>query len=298
MPIHCYSRLSNSRFIHFLSLFLFTSFFMSTTLYAKAPNMMLLKSYNNENINGWVMSEKLDGIRGYWDGKELYSKGGYLLHPPAYFIKNFPPFPIDGELFSQRGEFENISSIVRSTQQDKGWYKLKLHVFEVPNTHGNLFERLNRLKHYLVLHPSSYIQIIPQYPIQNKQQALDFLEGVKNNNGEGIVVRNPHAPAQTSLTTQVLKIKPVSQGTCKVISHNKGNKSFQNVLGSVTCQNDLGNFRIGSGFTLEERRHPPAIGSMINFQYRGLTKNRLPRFATFLSNATLIPKTQQTPPNN
>jgi len=42
-------------------------------LLADKPNLMLLKTYKDQNITGWIMSEKLDGIRAYWDGKQLLS---------------------------------------------------------------------------------------------------------------------------------------------------------------------------------------------------------------------------------
>ena len=57
---------------------------------------MLLENYKDQNVIGWVMSEKLDGVRGYWDGKQLFTRGGIPLNPPAYFLENFPPFAIDG----------------------------------------------------------------------------------------------------------------------------------------------------------------------------------------------------------
>jgi hypothetical protein len=36
--------------------------------------------YNNENPKGWYMSEKLDGIRAYWNGKEFLSKRGFYFN--------------------------------------------------------------------------------------------------------------------------------------------------------------------------------------------------------------------------
>lgn len=67
-------------------------------LLADKPNMMLLKTYKDQNITGWVMSEKLDGIRAYWDGKQLLTRKGNAIHAPKWFSKNYPPFEIDGEL--------------------------------------------------------------------------------------------------------------------------------------------------------------------------------------------------------
>ena len=62
-------------------------------LYA-APNLILAKEYNGQNIAGWAMSEKLDGVRAYWDGRKLISRQGHPFSPPASFTRQFHPrFP-------------------------------------------------------------------------------------------------------------------------------------------------------------------------------------------------------------
>ena len=52
------------------------------------------------------MSEKLDGIRAYWDGTHLISRGGKIIHAPEWFTKNYPLFEIDGELWTKREDFD------------------------------------------------------------------------------------------------------------------------------------------------------------------------------------------------
>ncbi len=55
------------------------------------------------------------------------------------------------------------------------------------------------------------------------------------------------------------------------------------MLGSLEVEMPDGKrFRIGTGFTDAVRKNPPAIGEMVTYQYRGLTKKGLPRFASFL----------------
>jgi hypothetical protein len=46
------------------------------------------------------LSEKLDGVRAFWDGVRLYSKQGHVLHAPKWF-SNFLPknVALDGELW-------------------------------------------------------------------------------------------------------------------------------------------------------------------------------------------------------
>lgn len=255
-------------------------FFISLPLFAKSPDLMLLGQYKDQDISGWVMSEKLDGVRGFWDGKQLISRQGYPLNPPDYFVKNFPPFAIDGELFSERGKFEEISSIVRSAEP-KGWYKLKLHVFDVPNAKGNLFKRLDFLRQHLSRHPTPHIEIIEQLPIQDKAHLERFYRSVLVQGGEGVVVRNPNAAYIQGRSAQILKMKPVLDEECTVVAHHKGKGKYADKLGAVTCENRHGRFRIGSGFKDKERENPPPIGTVITYKYRGLTESGKPRFATF-----------------
>ncbi|TLU75001.1 DNA ligase [Mannheimia varigena] len=250
-------------------------------LLAKSPNLMLLRQYKGQDLSGWIMSEKLDGVRGFWDGKQLISRQGYPLNPPDYFIQHFPPFAIDGELFSEVGKFEEISSIVRSAEP-KGWYKLKLHVFDVPNAEGDLFKRLDFLRKYLNQHPTPHIEIIEQIPIQDKTHLEQFYQSVLAKGGEGVVVRNPNAAYVNGRSAQILKIKPVLDEECTVIAHHKGKGKYANKLGAVSCENQRGRFRIGSGFKDKDRENPPPIGSTITYKYRGLTESGKPRFATYL----------------
>lgn len=253
---------------------------LTTITWAKSPELMLLGTYQHQDIKGWVMSEKLDGVRGYWTGAELISRQGQRLSPPAYFSANFPPFAIDGELWSDRNQFEKISSITKSFKGDD-WESLKLHVFDVPDAEGNLYERLQKLEDYLKAHPSQYISIIKQIPVKNREHLQRFLKEVEAKGGEGVVVRNPNAPYERKRSQQILKLKPVYDEECRVIAHHQGKGQFAAVLGSVTCENERGRFRIGSGFNLEDRRNPPPIGSMITYKYRGFTATGKPRFATY-----------------
>ena len=53
------------------------------SIYTFAVELQKPKVYNgDENIVGWLMSEKLDGIRGYWNGKELQTRRGKKIYSP------------------------------------------------------------------------------------------------------------------------------------------------------------------------------------------------------------------------
>ncbi|HRL33655.1 MAG TPA: DNA ligase, partial [Neisseria sp.] len=106
---------------------------------AATPDLLLAQEFKGQNVTGWAMSEKLDGVRAYWNGKQLISRQGYPFTPPSGYTAHFPPFPLDGELYSRRNQFEQISASVR--QHSGNWQDIKLHVFDVPQAQGNLYQR-------------------------------------------------------------------------------------------------------------------------------------------------------------
>jgi DNA ligase-1 len=225
------------------------------------------------------MSEKLDGIRAYWDGKNLISRGGNVIHAPKWFTKEYPPFEIDGELWTKRENFENISSIVRDKVPSKEWRDIKHYIFEVPHAKGGLFERLEEVRPY----EGEVINIIPQTKVIDKHHLQQFLRDIESKGGEGVVVRDPKALYIDKRSSKALKVKTFLDRECKIIAYNEGHGKFEGLLGSVTCRLDNNvTFKIGSGFSLEERKNPPAIGSLITFKYKEMTKYGKPRFPVFL----------------
>lgn len=91
---------------------------------------------------------------------------------PKGFTAQFPPYPLDGELYSGRGQFEQISATVRSVSSD--WRGIRLHVFDVPKAQGNLYQRLAVATQWLKTHPNAPITIIPQIKVRDRRHAMDF----------------------------------------------------------------------------------------------------------------------------
>ncbi len=257
--------------------------FLLNTLFAQNPKLLLLKTYKDQNVSGWLMSEKLDGVRAYWDGKNLLSRGGKILHAPKWFTKDFPPFAIDGELWSKRGEFEYIQSVVMDKKPSIEWKNITYNIFEVPSQKGGLMERLEVLDKYLRFKKILHVKIIEQITCKNKKHLEKFFKKVKQSGGEGIVLRDPNALYIAKRTSKALKLKGYEDAECEVVKHHKGKGKYKNVLGSFTCKLSNGvTFKIGSGLSDELRYNPPKVGSIITFKYQGLTKYNKPRFPIFL----------------
>lgn len=225
------------------------------------------------------MSEKLDGIRAYWDGIHLISRGGKIIHSPKWFTKNYPPFEIDGELWTKRGDFENISSIVRDKIPSDEWKEIKHYIFEVPNAKGGLSDRLSKVEPYI----GKYIKRINQIPINNKNHLEAFLKEIEKKGGEGLVIRDPKVSYINKRTSKALKVKTFQDAECEVLGYTKGKGKYQDVIGAIKCQLNNGvQFKIGTGLSDKARANPPKIGEMVTFQYQKLTKYGKPRFPVYL----------------
>lgn len=251
-----------------------------------ATEILLLKTYEKKkDVVGWLMSEKLDGIRGVWTGKVLLSKNGNPIYAPRNFIKALPPFALDGELWTFQNDFETIQSIVLRNQPDNRWDRIKYYIFEVPNQQGGLLERLTVLKDYLKLNPkaANVIKIIRQERVVSIEHLESRLDKVLAAKGEGLVVRNGKIPYHTGRSRHDLKVKKAKYAECTVVGFKQGKGKFTGLVGSLICE--LANkeiIHIGSGLTLKERKLPPETGSMITFKYYGLTKNGKPKFPVFM----------------
>jgi DNA ligase-1 len=94
------------------------------------------------------MSEKLDGVRGYWNGETFYSRQGNVFNAPKWFTADLPKEHLDGELWCGRGLFQKTLSIVKtqkdSTQGD--WKYVTYLVFDAPKHGGKYEERVEWLK--------------------------------------------------------------------------------------------------------------------------------------------------------
>ncbi|MGS0692029.1 DNA ligase [Shewanella sp. 30m-9] len=235
------------------------------------------------NISDYLVSEKLDGVRGYWDGKAMYSRSGRLINLPTWFVEGFPDFPLDGELWIERGAFEQVSATVRKTKAaDAEWAKVRFWVFDLPDD-PNVFElRYDRARKVLQ-GISPFLGVIRQYTLSTHQTLDSELQSIIDGNGEGLMLHKKTALYKVGRSKDIVKLKPFYDAEALVVAHTPGKGKFSGMLGALVVKNVQGKvFNLGSGFTLEQRRNPPQIGSQVTYKYFGLTQKGTPRFASFL----------------
>ncbi len=248
------------------------------------PDIMLAKIYERGiDVTQYWVSEKLDGVRARWDGTQLISRGGLIFATPDWFTQGFPPNPLDGELWTERSQYENVSSIVRKHQPHKGWRSVRLMVFDLP-AHGGMFdERVQAMKQIVLQTKSPYLGVIEQWRVGNENELKQRLQSVIDRGGEGLMLHRNTARYASGRSHDLLKLKPFSDAEATVIGYRPGKGKYLGHVGSLKVQTDDGRqFFIGTGLSDEERRHPPPLNSRITFRFQGRTKNGIPRFPVFL----------------
>ena len=232
----------------------------------------------------YLISEKLDGVRALWDGSTLRFRSGRTIAAPAWFLAKLPKTPLDGELWLGRGKFDLLSGMVRKAQPvDTEWEQLKYMVFELPHGVGTFAERAALLKLVVRGVGWSQLQGVEQFRIPNQAVLRDRLKAVNAAGGEGLMLHLASAPYVTGRSDVLLKFKSLADAEAEVIGHVPGKGKYAGMTGALQVRTADGQqFRLGTGLSDEERKNPPAIGTMVTYTFRDVTPNGKPRFASFL----------------
>lgn len=245
------------------------------------PQLMLAETYQHaSDLTQYWVSEKLDGIRARWTGAQLISRGGHVIAAPAWFTQGFPPQPLDGELWLARGQFDALSGAVRSLTPDpKRWRNIRFMIFDLPGHPGNFNQRLTALGTL----QAPYLGAIPQRKFTRHTELLAHLNKVTDQGGEGLMLHRGSALYHPGRSDDLLKLKRHQDGEATVIGQLPGNGRLQGMMGALLVEMPNGKrFKIGTGFSDDQRRQPPPVGSVITYKYYGLTANGIPRFASFM----------------
>ena len=236
------------------------------------------------DLSSWLMSEKLDGVRGYWDGRQLFSKNGTPFCPPPAFTGNFPDFPIEGEIWGGRNTFEKTIGIVKKQQPHDGWLELKFAIFDVPKAPGGFENRLKKAEDWFAGHPSAYAFVIEHHPVDNHEHLATELNRIDSLGGEGIILRRRGSLYTPGRSNDILKVKSYDDREAIVVAHLPGRGRNEGKMGSLLVELPESGirFKIGSGFSDAMRSHPPPIGSLITFKLYGVYASGIPKFPSFL----------------
>lgn len=253
------------------------------------PPCLLAHSWDGaQDMSGWIASEKLDGVRAWWDGKTFWSRLGNEYHAPQWFKDQMPKdVVLDGELFAGNGKFqETVGCVKKLNPIDAEWKTIKFMIFDAPTNPGTYQERLVYLQDHVV--PSAndepYHQLVGTKRMVDNNHVRAYLKLMETSGYEGIMLREPSSLYVDGRSTTLLKVKTFFDCEVTVSGYQNGKGKHKGRMGSLDCKMDSGvEFNVGSGFTDKERVAPPAIGTRVTVRYQELTRDGVPRFPTFVS---------------
>ena len=276
--------------VSFHSLIILISFLIASQSFADKPKLQLATLYHSGlEVSDYFVSEKLDGVRGYWDGQQLLTRQGYPIDAPAWFVEPLPKQPLDGELWIGRGQFETVSALIRShgggdhKGRDSDWRQVKFLLFDLPQFSGTFSQRLTQLKRIVDEVDRNWVQLVPQRQMASETELMARLEQVVSGGGEGLMLHHEDALYKPGRSTDLLKLKQWQDAEATVIGYQPGKGKYAGMLGSLLVETAEGmRFKLGSGLSDAQRKNPPAIGCQVTYKYTGVSARGVPRFASFM----------------
>lgn len=255
-----------------------------------APPLMLAKVYQpGMALADYWVSEKYDGLRGYWDGRQLLTRGGQRIAVPDWFVANWPATPMDGELWAGRGQFQKaLSTVSQQSPDDAAWRGMRFMVFDLPAHGGRFSERLNALKPLVDELKQPWVLAVAQSRPSGPQALQTLLTQTVTGGGEGLMLHRSASLYASGRSDDLLKLKNHEDSDARVVGHEPGQGKYAGLLGALLVEvpgakgQPAQRFKLGAGLSDEQRRQPPPIGSMVTYRFRGTTDSGLPRFATFM----------------
>ena len=257
---------------------------------AGAPALMLANVYRPGVVlaDYWV-SEKYDGVRGYWDGQALWTRGGERVLAPGWFTAGWPQTAMDGELWAGHGQFAKAVSTVRQqTLNDAAWRAMRFMVFDLPAQAGTFNERISALNGVVGRIDQPWVQPVAQFKVANHQALQALLLKTVKDGGEGLVLHRGASLYKGQRSDDLLKFKTHDDSEARVVEHLPGKGKYAGKMGALLVEMPAAEgrpalrFKLGTGFSDGQRLNPPPVGSLVTYRFRGLNDSGIPRFATFM----------------
>jgi len=233
---------------------------------------------------GFLVSEKFDGVRAVWDGQVLHFRSGRVIAAPDWFLAALPRVALDGELWMGRAAFDRLSGVVRQTEPDnEAWRAVKYLVFDAPGHAAPFAQRVAYLQATLAQSPQPWLMPVVQRELQDTRALQALLQDTVRQGGEGLMLHRADAWWRSGRSDALFKFKGEEDEEGLVVGHQPGQGRLTGMTGALLVQMPSGQrFALGAGLSDALRRKPPPVGTWVTYRYRERTPSGLPRFASFL----------------
>jgi DNA ligase-1 len=249
-----------------------------------APVMLANKYHADIDLSSYWVSEKYDGVRGYWDGEQLLTRGGERIAAPEWFVRGLPKTALDGELWAGRGKFqEAVSTVRQQTPDDVAWHRIRFMVFDLPAEPGTFDQRLATLRTLISQLNLPWVQVVEQRKLADHKTLQVLLAKTVHDGGEGLMLHRGTSLYRAERNGDLLKLKPWDDAEAKVVAYQAGKGKHAGRVGALLVETPEGQrFKLGAGLSDAQREVPPPLGTWVTYRFNGYNDSGIPRFAKFL----------------
>ena len=217
---------------------------------ADGPPLLLAHRWENDvDLTDWWMSEKLDGVRAYWDGVRFLSRQGNEFHAPDWFSAGLPETPLDGELWMDRKAFQRTVSIVRRQDKSEHWKQIQYVIFDAPGLDEAFESRLEYVADCVNSLGSAFVSHLEHARCKSLKHLGEELARIEALGGEGLMLRQPGSRYEAGRSTTLLKVKTFHDEDAVVVDYVKGKGRHKGRMGAVVVRLPDGTeFSVGTGF--------------------------------------------------
>lgn len=279
----------------------------------KREFMMKAHVYKDQDVLGWYWSQKLDGMRCFWDGgisignhlatwtskthmvgTGLWSNLGNSIKCPKWFTDGLPNVQLDGELYVR--DWKSTISACKTARPGPGWKDVTFNVFDIPSRilsagyvnnrqlDGSLERpscRFDKAQEILINLPETeFLRVHPQKIITHDTDLYGILE--KHPDWEGLMLRSPSSIWEPHRSHNLLKLKIKYDAEATVIGYKEGENAKEGSVGSLLVRQGDKTFSVG-GLSKEESVYGYfKNGDVITYTYKNLSSDGIPTPASFL----------------
>jgi len=241
---------------------------------------------------GCWMSDKLDGVRAYWNGEGFYSRNGNLFHAPRFLTEAMPKVALDGEFYLGPGKlFETISIVKEKVPSERRWKQITFQVFDLPDSKEPFEARVAQIKKivqqlcaHTKLRPCP-VQAVEQTRCTSRKHLDDYHRKVVGRGVEGTMLRLAKSLYERRRSRSLLKVVDTHTAEARVVGYEPGEGKHEGILGAyqaVVLTSGV-QFKVGGGLTDAQRKRPLKLGSVFTFRYKGLNPSGKPREPSFVA---------------
>jgi DNA ligase-1 len=158
--------------------------------------------WDRQNLpTGCVATEKYNGCRAYWDGGNLWSRGGIKIRLPDSWRTSLPAgVSLDGEIY------DGVDGVYRcgvAIRYGRFTPSMRFMVFDCPTAAGDYQARLRFASKF----SGGPINIVSCQQVSSLAEAMRYLTAVVKRGGEGLMLRSRDLKYFPGLTPDLLKFK-------------------------------------------------------------------------------------------